>query len=228
MNERQNDVIRAAKAAIAFSLGLKNAPERVTEAAKRLEVAVAEVSDAEQRQNRARYLRKAPHLSINRAKTILLRKHLGPIAADGREMLAGLPGVEESLRLPRIKDAPAKHLEAAMRVRRVAAEHEQEFINDRKYASDFLEGFDLAVQDLEAAAGVEQGAARMTYTRATQHVKDAITRVRRALEVLDTRMRESFLDDKVLLKLWHRKRRIPPKLGRPKKRKSRTSSHAGA
>lgn len=63
--------------------------------------------------------RRAPHLSLNRAKTILLRKHLDPIAADGVEMFAGLPGIEESLRLPRIKDVPEKHLAAAERVRQV-------------------------------------------------------------------------------------------------------------
>lgn len=60
LNERQNRVIRAARRASRFGLCLENAPVRVTDAAQRLEIAVADASDAELQQRRARYLRKAP------------------------------------------------------------------------------------------------------------------------------------------------------------------------
>jgi len=228
MNNRQYRVIRAAQSAIVFARQLENAPLRLTEAAKRLETALGDLLDAEGEQLGAKNLRKAPHISLNRAKTVLLRKHLDPIAADGLEIFAGLPGIEESLRLPRIKDVPAKHLEAAVRVRRVAEEHEQEFIKDRNYNPDFLEELDLAVQNLEAAARVEKGAARVKYTRATENVKEEIQRLRRALDVLDTRVREVYLDDEVTMKRWQRESRVPAKLGRPKKRKSSVASRPEA
>jgi hypothetical protein len=219
MNERQYRVIRGGESAVIFARQLKSSPLRVTEAANRLEATLHDAKDADAKQLSAKKLRRAPHISLNRAKKILVRKHLDPIVADGLEMFAGLPGIKESLRLPRIKDAPAKHLQAAERVRRVAEEHEQEFIRDRNYSPDFLEQLDWAAQNLEAAARVEPGAARAQYTRATQHVKEEIARVRRALDVLDSRMTEAYLDDHETLQSWRRASRVPAKLGRPKKRK---------
>jgi hypothetical protein len=221
MNQRQYRVIRAGESAVIFARELKNPPLRVTEAANRLEATLDDAKHADVEQLSAKQLRRAPHISMNRAKTILVRKHLDPIVADGLEMFAGLPGIKESLRLPRIKDAPAKHLEAAERVRRVAEEHEKEFIRDRNYGPDFLEKLDLAVQNLEAAARVAPGTARAQYTRATQHVKEEIARVRRALDVLDSRMAEAYLDDDPTLKNWRHASRVPGKIGRPKKRKPR-------
>jgi len=220
MNNRQSRVLRAGDLAIVFVQGLKRPPSRVTEAAKRLEQELRDTRDAEQAQIRAKHSRKAPRYSVIRAKTILLRKHLDPIAADGLEMFAGLPGIDESLKLPRIKDAPEKHLEAAKRVRRVAEEHEEELINERNYNENFLEKFHEAVRDLEAAARVERGSARAKYTRATVDVKDHITRVRRALDALDTRVVEAYLDDDSTLERWRRASRVPAKLGRPRKRKA--------
>ncbi|HEX4469689.1 MAG TPA: hypothetical protein VH080_09140 [Gemmatimonadaceae bacterium] len=201
---------------------LKNASARITEAAKRLQAAVRAVGEAEVKQLSAMKSRHAPRSSVNRAKKILLRKHLDPIAADGLEIFVGLPGIEDSLRVPRIKDSPEKHLEAAKRIRRVADEHAEEFITERNYSEDFLEKFDAAVRDLDAAARVERGAARARYTRATEDVKEEIVRVRRAFDVLDTRILEAFLDDRSTLSLWRRSSRVPAKTGRPKKKKSAT------
>ena len=196
MNNRQSRLISAGESAIAFVLQLKHPPSRVTEAAKRLKDALRAARAVELKQLSAKNSRRAPRHSVSRAKTILLRKYLDPIAADGLEMFAGLPGIEESLQVPRIKDAPEQHLEAAKRVRRVAEEHEEEFITERNYDENFLERFDRAVRDLEAAARVERGFARAKYTRATVDVKDEIARVRRVFDVLDTRILEAYLDDR--------------------------------
>ena len=220
MNDRQSRVIRAAKSGIAFVAQLKHAPSRVTDAAERLKEAVRAAEAAQLEQLGASNTLRAPRKALNRAKTILLRKHLDPIAADGLEMFDGLPGIEESLKVPRIKDRPETHLEAAGRLRRVAKEHEQEFIDERNYSEDFLVQFDCAVQDLETAAAVDRGAARAQYTRATADVKEEIARVRRAFDALDTRIVEAYLDIPHTIKLWRRLTRVPAKLGRPRKRKS--------
>jgi hypothetical protein len=228
MNNRQDRLMEGAKKAIVFALRLEKAPARITEAAKRLKEALLAARAAELKQLGAKNTLQVPRYSVIRAKTILLRKHVDPIAADGLEMFAGLPGVEDSLKLPRIKDAPEKHLEAAKRVRRVAEEHEEEFIAARNYDENFLESFDAAVRDLEAAARVERGFARAKYTQATVDVKEAITRVRRAFDALDTRMLEAYLDDRATLQLWRRASRVPAKTGRPKKRKSRLAPPSDA
>src|SRR2546423_5998172 len=166
MNNRQSRVTSAAESAVVFVKTLKAPPARVTEAAKRLHTAVRATFNAHVKQLGAKASLNRPRYSVNQAKTILLRKHLDPIAADGLEMLAGLPGIEESLRVPRIKDAPETHLKAAERVRRIAEEHEREFIDERNYGENFLEKFDGAVRDLEAAARVERGARRAKYPKA--------------------------------------------------------------
>jgi exonuclease VII large subunit len=220
MNNRQDRVTAAAKRASNYALHLEHAPVRVTEAAKRLEEALERALEARQKQSSAKNSRKAPRYSVNRAKTILLRKHLDPITTDGLDMLAGLPGIADSLKLPRIKDAPEKHLEAAKRVRRVAEDHEEEFINQYNYEKNFLESFDEAVRTLDAAARVERGSARARYSRATADMKEAIARVRRVFDALDARMREAYLDDREKLKLWRTFSRVPAKTGRPTKRQS--------
>lgn len=220
MNDRQDRLIRAAKSGILFTLNLENPPLRVTEAAKRLQETMREARSAIVKQFSAMKLRGAPHISLKLAKKILLRQHLGPIVADGLEVFAGLPGIKETLRPPRIKDTPEKLIEAAERVARFAETHKQEFIDNRDYSPDFLEQFDVAMRDLESAARADQGAARARYTQATLELKDAIARVRRALDVLDARMHEAYFADRHKLELWRRASRRPAKLGRPKKRKA--------
>jgi hypothetical protein len=218
MNTRQRRLIRGAESGIAFVVQLKKPSPRITEASRRLKEAVDSVRAAALDQLLAKEARTGPRRSVTRAKTVLLRQHLDPIAADGLEMFVGVPGVKETLKLPRLKDAPEKHLEAAERVRRVAEEHEEEFINARNYDENFLESFDIAVQNLEAAAKVKRGLARANYTNATEDVKNEIARVRRAFNVLDTRIREAYLDDRSTLRRWRKSSRVPPKQGRPKKR----------
>jgi hypothetical protein len=221
VNIRQGLVIAGAKHAVSFAVQLEKPPARLGDAVTRLEKALEAANAVEAKQRLAKNSRKAPRYSVNRAKTILLRKHLDPIVADGLDLFAGLPGLADSLKLPRIKDAPEKHLEAAKRVRRVAEEHEEELINERQYDENFLESFDRAVEMLEAAARVERGAARASYSRATDEMKEAITRLRRAFDSLDTRIRAAYLDDPETLSLWRRASRVPAKTGRPKKRKPR-------
>ncbi len=218
MNNRQERVTAAARNSVGWIRNLKHAPPRVTKAADRLQEALDEASEARQEQVRARNARKAPKYSVTVAKTILAKKHLHPIAADGLELFAGLPGIEETLRIPRIKDAPDAHLKAAERVRRVAEQHEREFIDERNYSESFLEKFDEAVEDLCAAAKVDRGSARAKYTRATNDVKDELTRVRRAFNSLDARMVEAYMDDPSVLKVWRQVSRVRAKTGRPRKR----------
>ena len=213
-------MIEGAKSGVTFALGLPDAPPRVIEAAKRLETALRSADAAYQEQRDAKSSRRLPSYSVNRAKTILLRKHLQPIASDGLVLLKGLPGVKESVRLPRIKDKPETHLKAAERVRRIAQEHEQEFITQRDYSEDFLEKFDGAVRDLQTANDMDRGWARAQYSRATREMKDEITAVRLALDALDARIIEAYLDDRSTIKSWRWKSRVPVKLGRPKKKKS--------
>jgi hypothetical protein len=220
MNDRQYRVVEAGESGVRFVGGLKEPPLRLTEAADRLHVAVSSVHEASQEQIAAKNARAPAGASIQRAKTVLLRKHLHPIAADGLQLFAGLPGIEDALRVPRSKDTPAALLKAAERVRRVAVEHEQEFITQRKYDEDFLEQFDESVQALDLAVRLDKAAARARYTLTTREVKECIGNVRRALDVLDTTMRAVYLDDKKTLALWRHAIRVPARRGRPKKRKT--------
>jgi hypothetical protein len=222
MNNRQERVIAAARNGASWVRDLENAPPRVTKAAERLQEALDEVREARREQLEAKNFRSAPRYSVTAAKTILVKKHLHPLATDGLELFAGLPGIEETLRIPRIKDAPDAHLTAAERVRQVAEDHEQEFIDERNYSENFLEQFDKAVEDLRAAARVDRGSARAKYTRATMDLKDEITRVRRAFDALDARMVEAYMKDRTALQLWRQMSRVRPKTGRPRKRKSQT------
>jgi DNA-binding FrmR family transcriptional regulator len=227
MDDRDGRVIRAAESAVKFLAELESPSRerklpssRIVKATKRLEQAVEAARAAEGNQNHARVILGAPGSSLRRTKMILLKQHLDPIAADGLEMLTGLPGIKETLRLPRVKDAPAKHLEAAERVRRVAEVHEQEFISQYEYSEDFLEQFDAAVENLKAADGLDRGLARANYSRATAAVKSEIAAVRRALDRLHTRIVAEYLDDKKTIEHWRETSRVPATKGRPTKRRA--------
>src|SRR5436305_15133922 len=88
MNNRQSRLTAAARNSVGWVLNFKKATPRVTQAAKRLQEALDAASAAEAKQRHAKGSRKAPRYSISEAKTILLKKHLHPIAADGLEMFA--------------------------------------------------------------------------------------------------------------------------------------------
>jgi hypothetical protein len=221
MNDRQYRVVEAGESGIRFVGNLKEPPLRVTQAAKRLQLAVSSVDMASQNQLAAKNAQRPAAISPKHAKTVLLRKHLRPLAADGLEIFAGLPGMEDTLRVPRSKDTPAALLKAAERTRRVAVEHEDEYIAQRGYSDDFVEQFDRAVHVLRTAAEADQALMRRRYSNATAEVKERIANVRRALDVLDTTMHAVYLEDRRTLSLWRAAIRVPARRGRPKKRRNR-------
>lgn len=227
MKNRDERVIRAGELAVKFlpaleTLSLRSKPpsSRIVQATKRLKKAVEAARVAGQCQDHAKKILGAPGKSIRAAKVNLLRQHLDPIVADGLAMLTGLPGIKQSLRLPRIKDAPEKLLEAAERVRRVAEGHAQEFITQYEYGEDFLEQLDAAVQDLKTAVSADPGRARANYSRATSEVTDEIAAVRRAIDALHKRVVAEYLGDETTLELWRNSRRVPAIRGRPTKRRA--------
>lgn len=219
MNNRQQRVIDAAESSALWARGLENAPLRVTKAAERLQEAVDEAGAASAAQLNARNARRAPRCNVTLAKTILIKKHLQPIATDGIVLLAGLPGIKETLRIPRIKDGPDAHLKAAERLRRVAEEHEQEFIRERHYRENFLERFDKAVDDLRAAAQVDRGSARAKYSRTTKEVENELTHLRAEFNALESTIIEAYMEDRTVLETWRQVSRIKAKTGRPRRRR---------
>jgi hypothetical protein len=221
MDSRQDRVCRAAESSVACARKLKPAQQRVIAAADRLEAAVTAARTASSKQQSTRVARGLPHNSAERARKILFHKHLVPIATDGLELLAGTEGVEAELQLPRLKAPPEEHVQAATRVRAVAARCERMYIDSRDYEPDFLEQFDRAVGDLERATSAGTGVARADYSAATLDVKDAVEEVRRRFDSLNARMNEALFDDRALLREWRKSSRIPGKIGRPKKRKGK-------
>lgn len=222
MNSRQDRVCRAAESGVTCARRLKPDQPRVTAAADRLEAAVKAARIAFAKQDSARTARGLPHNSAERAKKILFHKHLVPVATDGLALLAGKAGIEAELELPRFKAPPEEHLRAAERVRGVAARYESMYVASRDYEANFLEQFDTAVRDLSQAVGAGKGAGRASYTAATNDAKDAVEEVQRCFDSLDARMNEACFDDRTLLREWHRSRRTPAKIGRPKKRKRKS------
>ena len=156
---------------------------------------------------------------MDRAKQILVHKHLVPIATDGLVLLAGRENIAADLELPRFKAPAEDHLRAATRVRGVVTPYEAIFVESRNYAPDFLEHFDRAVRDLSYAAGAGKDAGRAEYTTATRSVKKAVEEVQRCFDSLDARTNETCFDDRARLREWRKGSRIPGKIGRPKKRK---------
>ena len=218
MNSRQDAVCRAAESSVRCARRLKPDHPQVRPAADRLDEAVRNARALALKQAAARDARSLPQNSVEHAKKILYQQHLVPVATDGLQLVS-LENVE-ALRVPPLK-APAKeHLAAAARVREIAARHQPMFI-DQNYPPDFLERFDVAVEDLRRATAGGKNAAIAAYTDATREVRTAVEEVHRCLDSLDARMNAACFGDRKLSGEWRKGSRTPGKIGRPKKRRGR-------
>jgi hypothetical protein len=187
------------------------APLRRELAAKRLEIQSLAVTQSVDT-GRSRDVRK-----IEGLREELRARHLIPISREGNRLLKGMPGIAESLRVPhkRVKDEDLlkasarilKNAEAYAPVFRKALFH-RDFIKRARRAADAL----AIEQAIDAKRPTTRG------SRATNDLKVTLAECREIIRSIDGLVEAEFFGDSTALHVWHVSKRIPKKMGRPKKR----------
>jgi hypothetical protein len=166
--------------------------------------------------------------SFERDRIVALRKELRlrmlRISRDAVIRLDGLPGIKEDVRVPHANASSAELLEAKTRLVKNLRPH-MKTLHKAGLPKD-------SIPRLEAVA--KAFAAKLANTdtyinrrsRATSSLPEALAHGRKLVSAIDSVARLEFADNATVLHVWARAKRIPLKLGRPKK-KPRGDDDAG-
>jgi hypothetical protein len=137
---------------------------------------------------------------------VLRTQHLRPISLIARAQLAGSPGIDKVVRLPRPNLTTTALLTQAQAFRAAAVLYETVFVNSGRPA-DFIAQLDAAINAVRRAfrskatnVGKKAGA--------KLGLKDEIARGRRAVEMLDAIVTTGFAGNGQVLARWRSARRI--------------------
>jgi hypothetical protein len=148
-------------------------------------------------------------------RAALRKHHLKAISRDAKLFLDGVPGVKEMFRMPHMRVADSKLVDAARRIVDNAKPFEDTFIDEAGYRADFIARAEKAIDALEAHMKKPDTAVNRR-SRATASLPEALLEGRKILDSIDGIIEDEFADDKSTRDLWKRARRLPGKIGRPK------------
>ena len=177
---------------------------------ERADAEIAALSSTQSRESNSRDARKGTLLRV-----ALRKHHLKVINRDAKLFLVGEPGVKDMFRMPHMRIADSKLVDAARRIVDNAKPFEDTFINEAGYRADFITRAEKAIDAL-AAHIKEPDTAVNRRSRARASIPDALREGRRILDAIDGIIDDEFADDKSTRDLWKRARRLPGKIGRPK------------
>jgi hypothetical protein len=214
MNGRQRLVVQSINNARVFLEGLNvTAPELVA-ACKELETACDDLRKAEARQAAAHPGAHGKGLSNLRRELRVV--HLLRIRKRGRVLLKGLPGIDDSLRVPHDRAPTQDLIAAAKRIADAVRPHAKAFYA-ANFAKDFIKRMERAADALAKAAAAPPDA-KTDKPRATRDLKDAISDARLVVDSLDGLMAAHYPRRSVVLVNWKKAKRVSARIGRPRKR----------
>jgi hypothetical protein len=217
MNNRQLRVVSSIDGAIVFLMNVLNASPRIRVLYKQLLDAREAVDKAWVYQAGAAKSRAGPGKTVKAAKAHLRIKHLKPLADSGPDLLDGMPGIKESLRMP-IRDASVEeHLEAVKRFTNAVRPHAKAFYK-AGFDRAFLKQLDQAAVALKVAASDPQSA-RRALSQSTKQVARHLQLCRHLIKQLDSAIVAEYHDRPLDIKLWRGSKRIPARIGRPPKKR---------
>jgi hypothetical protein len=149
----------------------------------------------------------------------LRKDHLDPLSSDGKVLLEGEPGIEDSLRLPKSGIKDAELIKAARRIIKNIEPFQETFVAEG-YDRDFLEKAEKAVDELERASS-QPPVNVSRRSRATSELPAVIRRGRGLLGSINRLVVADLRTDAAALSLWKQTYRLPGIIGRPKKKKNK-------
>ena len=140
-------------------------------------------------------------------KGVLRARHLRPIARIASALLQDAPGIERATRMPPTHITTTKLLAEAGAFREAVTPYEEIFVHKGGRPADFLARLDAAAEDLrQAQLGQAQNLAMQV--GASAGIKDEIVRGRQAVEMLDSIVTTSFVENGEILAKWRSARRV--------------------
>ena len=214
MNSRQERVVRSIDNArqVFGRLGVK-APELLA-AHEELEAACDSLREATVQQFNA-------HPGVHGRGLRNLRRelrvvHLLRIRKRGRVLLKGLPGIDDSLRVPHDRAPNDDLIAAAKRIADAVRPYAKAF-HRAKFAKDFIKRMERAADALAKAADAPPDP-RSDRPLATKKLKDAIKDARLVVDSLDGLMAAHYAPRSPELRTWRKAKRVGARIGRPRKR----------
>jgi hypothetical protein len=218
MNTRQARAIKSAENILGFLKITKPLTPRLESARADLEVALERFKETSQRQHNAvtsRFADSAHARSLGRQLRV---KHLVPISRRGKLLLKGLPGIEESLRVPTARAHADELLQAAEQIFNAVRLHAEPFYED-KFPRSFLRELEQAAKALHKAITTPD-TFRSRSARSTLDLREEIRHVRSICASIDGLMRAEFYGEPTAVRYWEERKRIPGRIGRPKGKKA--------
>jgi hypothetical protein len=148
---------------------------------------------------------------------IELRKQLLRLSHNAVVTLEGLPGIEEDVRVPHANEKNAELLEATARILKNLRPHLKTLYRNG-ISRESITRIETTAKALKAKLA-DGDTAIVRRSRATSSIPDAIRKARLVVRALDDTIRLEFPGDQQMQFLWQDAKRVPRKLGRPKKRK---------
>lgn len=214
MNSRQVLVVRSIDNARAVFGSLRVTAPELLAAYVELEAACDSLREATQRQFNAHP--DARGRGLRNLRRELRVVHLLRIRKRGRVLLKGLPGIDESLRVPHDRAPNDDLIAAAKRIADAVRPHAKAF-HRAKFARDFIKRMERAADTLAKAAGAPPDA-RSDRPLATKKLKDAIKDARLVVDSLDGLMAAHYPPRSPELRTWRKAKRVGARIGRPRKR----------
>lgn len=222
---RQRESIRTS---LVFLKRMKRRPPRVVVLHHELAEIDARIERNAGTQAYTATVRGLPNAMAHSACEELRIRHLIPICRQGVHLLRGLPGIREALRIPHNSASAEEHLAAVKRVSDAVRPHVAAF-HQAKYSRGFLTQLQRAAKKLERASA-NPGSNRARLSILTREIAADVRAGRGTIARLDAVIKAEFHDDPELLADWARHKRIPARIGRPRKRgrKPSAQSHPSA
>ena len=144
-----------------------------------------------------------------------LRAHLLPISADAEILLEGMPGIKEFFFVPHKRSKDETLFKTTERVLRHAEEYKSVFVDEGKYATDFIEKAQAAADALKAKLESSDTVINRR-SRATASLEPAIIKGRKIMTSITKTVRSELAANPVARKRWEDAARVPKTRGRPK------------
>ena len=157
--------------------------------------------------------------TLKRLKDALREKHLLKLKSTAEVLLEGMPGIKEDFAVPHKKCSVTDLLEAAERIARNAERHKAVFLR-AKLKKGFIKELRAAAKALEAKSKNPDTIINRR-ARATASLPEPIRRGRRIMKSIGRILAAELPPSSVALSQWKEAERLPKKMGRPKKRRSK-------
>jgi hypothetical protein len=139
------------------------------------------------------------------------------ISRRAKVLLTGVAGIREDFHVPHAKASTKELIDAARRIAKHYRTYEKSFLGVG-YAKDLGSKFEATIDAFEKwSANADTAISRRSF--ATKSLPEELALARNIIGSIDATVRSELADDEVAVRTWKPAKRVPGRIGRPKKRR---------